>query len=42
VTAELVFVAVVAASHRHGLHRAAGAVLVVLYVVFVAVIVGWS
>jgi cation:H+ antiporter len=35
-------VAVAAASHRHGLHRVGGAVLIGLYVVFAGVIVLWK
>jgi len=35
-------VALVAASHRHGLHRRGGAALVVLYVIFVVIIVQWT
>lgn len=36
------FVALASASHRHGLHRAGGAVLVVLYLVFALLIVLWK
>ena len=35
-------VALTAASHRHGLHRLGGALLMVLYLVFVAVVVRWQ
>jgi cation:H+ antiporter len=35
-------VALAAASHRHGLHRVAGAVLVGLYLIFAMVIVLWQ
>jgi len=35
-------VTLVAASHRRGLHRAGGAVLVALYLIFAAVIVLWK
>ncbi len=35
-------VALISASHRHGLHRAGGALLIVLYFIFALAIVAWN